>query len=272
MSTNETMTKEALHAADEPLGIAYVAASYVLWGFVPLYWAMLLGVPPVEITLHRILWGAAVRCRHHCASRTLGRDRAHLPRPRDAERARDLERADRRELDGLHLVRRHASARRVEPRLLSDAAGLHGARRADPGRARVAAEARSDRDWPAWPSRCRRSSSAIYPGSRRRWRCPSASTAIMRKRTPVDALDGLTLETSFLLSARRRRARLPCAEGHGRLHLHQSGARPALDRRRSGDAGAAGAVRGGSAPHPHDDAGLPAISLALDHAAWWRRD
>jgi chloramphenicol-sensitive protein RarD len=44
--------------ADEPLGILYAGGTYILWGFVPLYWAMLDGVSPVEITLHRILWGA----------------------------------------------------------------------------------------------------------------------------------------------------------------------------------------------------------------------
>jgi len=43
---------------DEALGILYAGGSYLLWGFVPLYWAMLAGVPPVEITLHRIFWGA----------------------------------------------------------------------------------------------------------------------------------------------------------------------------------------------------------------------
>ncbi|MBV8978392.1 MAG: EamA family transporter RarD [Alphaproteobacteria bacterium] len=43
---------------DEPLGILYAGGTYVLWGFVPLYWALLAGVSPVEITLHRILWGA----------------------------------------------------------------------------------------------------------------------------------------------------------------------------------------------------------------------
>jgi chloramphenicol-sensitive protein RarD len=52
------MSNDSLHPADEPLGIAYTAGSYVLWGFVPLYWAMLEGTPPMEITLHRILWGA----------------------------------------------------------------------------------------------------------------------------------------------------------------------------------------------------------------------
>jgi len=43
---------------DEPLGILYAGGTYVIWGFVPLYWALLDGLPPVEITLHRILWGA----------------------------------------------------------------------------------------------------------------------------------------------------------------------------------------------------------------------
>ncbi|SRR5579862_243811 len=52
------MTKDGLHAADEPLGMLYAGGTYVLWGFVPLYWAQLAGVPPMEITLHRILWGA----------------------------------------------------------------------------------------------------------------------------------------------------------------------------------------------------------------------
>lgn len=43
---------------DEALGILYAGGSYVAWGFVPLYWAMLAGTSPVEITLHRIFWGA----------------------------------------------------------------------------------------------------------------------------------------------------------------------------------------------------------------------
>jgi chloramphenicol-sensitive protein RarD len=48
----------ARHLADETSGILYAGGTYVLWGFVPLYWALLADVPPVEITLHRILWGA----------------------------------------------------------------------------------------------------------------------------------------------------------------------------------------------------------------------
>jgi chloramphenicol-sensitive protein RarD len=51
--------KDGIHDhPDEALGILYAGGSYVLWGFVPLYWAMLAGVSPVEITLHRIFWGA----------------------------------------------------------------------------------------------------------------------------------------------------------------------------------------------------------------------
>jgi chloramphenicol-sensitive protein RarD len=43
---------------EEALGILYAGGAYVLWGFVPLYWALLGGTSPFEITAHRILWGA----------------------------------------------------------------------------------------------------------------------------------------------------------------------------------------------------------------------
>lgn len=49
---------EQQHRPDELLGILYAGGTYVIWGFVPLYWALLNSVPPVETTLHRILWGA----------------------------------------------------------------------------------------------------------------------------------------------------------------------------------------------------------------------
>lgn len=38
----------------------YAGGTYVIWGFMPLYWAMLAGTSPIEITLHRIFWGALV--------------------------------------------------------------------------------------------------------------------------------------------------------------------------------------------------------------------
>lgn len=43
---------------DEPAGIACAVLAYALWGIVPLYWRMLDGVPPFEVTAHRIVWCA----------------------------------------------------------------------------------------------------------------------------------------------------------------------------------------------------------------------
>ena len=45
---------------DDPRGILYVGGAYAFWGFVPLYWWFLRDVSPVEITLHRILWCSLV--------------------------------------------------------------------------------------------------------------------------------------------------------------------------------------------------------------------
>ena len=43
---------------DQASGIAYAALAYVLWGVTPLYWRLLDGVPPFELTVHRIVWCA----------------------------------------------------------------------------------------------------------------------------------------------------------------------------------------------------------------------
>jgi chloramphenicol-sensitive protein RarD len=43
---------------DAPAGIACAALSYVLWGIAPLYWRLLDSVPPFEVTIHRIVWCA----------------------------------------------------------------------------------------------------------------------------------------------------------------------------------------------------------------------
>ena len=40
----------------ETRGILYAGGAYFIWGLVPLYWALLVGISPFEITLHRILW------------------------------------------------------------------------------------------------------------------------------------------------------------------------------------------------------------------------
>jgi len=46
----------------EPLdrrGLASALAAYGLWGLLPVYWKLLLAVPPVEILFHRMVWSLA---------------------------------------------------------------------------------------------------------------------------------------------------------------------------------------------------------------------
>jgi chloramphenicol-sensitive protein RarD len=43
---------------NETRGIVYAGGAYAFWGVVPLYWHYLEDVPPLEIILHRILWCA----------------------------------------------------------------------------------------------------------------------------------------------------------------------------------------------------------------------
>ncbi|HTP78236.1 MAG TPA: EamA family transporter RarD [Rhizomicrobium sp.] len=43
---------------NETRGILYAGGAYCIWGIVPLYWHYLEDVPPLEITFHRIAWCA----------------------------------------------------------------------------------------------------------------------------------------------------------------------------------------------------------------------
>jgi len=53
------MSKTAEHAPpNEAAGILYAGAAYSLWGLFPLYWALLSVVPPLELSIHRMLWCA----------------------------------------------------------------------------------------------------------------------------------------------------------------------------------------------------------------------
>jgi chloramphenicol-sensitive protein RarD len=45
-------------APDERAGILFAAIAYAVWGVMPLYWRLLGDVPPVELTVHRVLWCA----------------------------------------------------------------------------------------------------------------------------------------------------------------------------------------------------------------------
>lgn len=47
---------DSTESHNETRGIVYAGGAYTIWGFVPIYWQLLSDVPPVEITLHRILW------------------------------------------------------------------------------------------------------------------------------------------------------------------------------------------------------------------------
>jgi chloramphenicol-sensitive protein RarD len=44
--------------SDESTGLACAVLAYGLWGIMPLYWRLLDGVPAFELTLHRIVWCA----------------------------------------------------------------------------------------------------------------------------------------------------------------------------------------------------------------------
>ena len=43
---------------EEGKGILFAGGAYAIWGVVPLYWRLLTGVGPIEITVHRVLWCA----------------------------------------------------------------------------------------------------------------------------------------------------------------------------------------------------------------------
>jgi chloramphenicol-sensitive protein RarD len=49
---------DAQLAHDEGRGILYALIAYGVWGVMPLYWRLLSTVPPFELTVHRVLWCA----------------------------------------------------------------------------------------------------------------------------------------------------------------------------------------------------------------------
>jgi len=58
----------------EKTGILFAGAAYAIWGFMPLFWRLFKGVGPLELTSHRVLW-----CAVFCAIVTLARGRfTHL--------------------------------------------------------------------------------------------------------------------------------------------------------------------------------------------------
>jgi len=47
-------------ASEHTKGTWYTALAYGLWGFFPIYWKLLAGIPALQLTCHRILWSCVV--------------------------------------------------------------------------------------------------------------------------------------------------------------------------------------------------------------------
>ena len=47
-----------VHPHNETAGILYAGAAFSLWGVMPLYWDNLSVVPPIELSIHRMVWCA----------------------------------------------------------------------------------------------------------------------------------------------------------------------------------------------------------------------
>jgi len=56
MSTTTIAGRDA--GRDHGTGLWVAAASFVLWGLMPLYWHLLKAVPSLQIVVHRIVWSA----------------------------------------------------------------------------------------------------------------------------------------------------------------------------------------------------------------------
>lgn len=50
------MNPPAAAAESDRGGLPYALAAYGMWGFIPLYFKLFPGVPPVEVVVHRIIW------------------------------------------------------------------------------------------------------------------------------------------------------------------------------------------------------------------------
>src|SRR5687768_2034002 len=51
---------DASRPGDTPAGLAYGVAAYGLWGVIPLYFRLLIDVPPTEVLAHRAWWSFVV--------------------------------------------------------------------------------------------------------------------------------------------------------------------------------------------------------------------
>ena len=47
-------------AAESPKGLALAVSSYLIWGLMPLYFALTIGIDPIEVLAHRIVWSVPI--------------------------------------------------------------------------------------------------------------------------------------------------------------------------------------------------------------------
>ena len=85
-------------------GYAVILTGYIGWGLFPLYWALLIHVPPGEVLLHRMLWSVPVLVLLVVLSqRRRDQFRASAPILARTEMANPVEPGDLPELGHLHL-------------------------------------------------------------------------------------------------------------------------------------------------------------------------
>ena len=182
--------KTANEHGGETAGLLYAGVAYAFWGIMPIYWRLLGDVPPFELTDASRPVVRGFRGDRDGLARPCSRIREHPAHAEASGHAGADQRSHHLQLDDLHLLRGDQSARRSEPRLLSDAAAVDCAGRVPVRRAHVALPARG-RD----PRGDRRRGAgggawATCHGSAFRWRCRSASTAISaRKRRSIPWTD-----------------------------------------------------------------------------------
>jgi chloramphenicol-sensitive protein RarD len=72
----------AKHTPDDGAGMFYAGFAYALWGVMPLYWRLLNSVPPFELTVHRLVWCALVVAALTFARGRMSHIRAIIRQPR----------------------------------------------------------------------------------------------------------------------------------------------------------------------------------------------
>ena len=132
MSTTTIASRDA--GSEHGTGLWVAAASFVLWGLMPLYWHLLKAVPSLQIVVHRIVWSALLVV--GWLAWTQGRRwlRDALARPRVAWMLALSAVLIALQLEPVHLGRERRPRGRDEPGLFHQSAAQRGHRHAVPAR------------------------------------------------------------------------------------------------------------------------------------------